>query len=366
MATDVNAPKRAPADAGYFNNVDLLRGLAALLVLLWHYQHFHFVSGDQPGDTTSSMLPYHDDFPWLFSNGSLAVYFFWALSGFVFFASYQARPQISLREYFVGRLSRLYPLHFITLIAVAFIQLVSFRLLHKYEIYANNDLKHFILQLFMASFWGLQNGHSFNGPIWSVSVEILVYVMFFAFLKTSRIGVVSAVAFLAWNWLFFKQGGGYAPFQCALLFSIGGLVYVAHSTLARKNPFWSLGAAVLVALVVWRKVPDDVGLEWFAFPSLLWLAAALDGVGWSSGAVGRAVGSITYSSYLLHVPLQLIILIILDGFIGSRAIVDTHGFFIFFMATVLGLSWVVARYVEVPLRDRLRKQLSGPRSPTPA
>ena len=31
----------------------------------------------------------------------------------------------------------------------------------------------------MISYWGFENGNSFNGPFWSVSVEFLIYVLFF-------------------------------------------------------------------------------------------------------------------------------------------------------------------------------------------
>lgn len=48
---------------------------------------------------------------------------------------------------------------------------------------AINDLYYFVLQLFVASDWGLQAGDSFNGPIWSISVELLVYVIFFVVLR---------------------------------------------------------------------------------------------------------------------------------------------------------------------------------------
>lgn len=48
-----------------------------------------------------------------------------------------------------------------------------------YFVYPNNDIKHFLLNLFFASSWSFESGHSFNGPIWSVSVEVLLHALFF-------------------------------------------------------------------------------------------------------------------------------------------------------------------------------------------
>ena len=46
-----------------------------------------------------------------------------------------------------------------------------------------NDLYHFFLQIFFISAWGFENGNSFNAPIWSVSVEIGIYILFFLLLN---------------------------------------------------------------------------------------------------------------------------------------------------------------------------------------
>lgn len=69
-------------------------------------------------------------------------------------------------------------MHFLTLVIVAVLQAVSVARFGASQIYDNNNVYHFVLQLFFASEWGLQAGHSFNAPIWSVSVEILVYAGF--------------------------------------------------------------------------------------------------------------------------------------------------------------------------------------------
>ena len=42
-----------------------------------------------------------------------------------------------------------------------------------------NDLKHFLLSIPLMQYWGWQDNQSFNGPSWSLSTEILAYLVFF-------------------------------------------------------------------------------------------------------------------------------------------------------------------------------------------
>lgn len=86
---------------------------------------------------------------------------------------------ISPLNFFILRFSRLYPLHFVSLIVVAIFAFIFFQNSGFHFIYGQNDLKHFVLNLFLISHWGFQDGTSFNEPIWSVSIEIFLYGAFF-------------------------------------------------------------------------------------------------------------------------------------------------------------------------------------------
>jgi peptidoglycan/LPS O-acetylase OafA/YrhL len=68
----------------YFHSLDALRGVAALSVVIWHWQHF-YPSG--PGfDPTRQ--PLYWLFEPLYRDGRKAVTLFFGLSGFVFFWRY--------------------------------------------------------------------------------------------------------------------------------------------------------------------------------------------------------------------------------------------------------------------------------------
>ena len=48
-----------------------------------------------------------------------------------------------------------------------------------YQINSINDTYHFILNFFFISGWGFEKSYSFNGPIWSVSIELIIYALSF-------------------------------------------------------------------------------------------------------------------------------------------------------------------------------------------
>ena len=153
-----------------FESLDALRGLAALAVVLWHWQHF-FYQGTRPHMPDIQRLPLSPLLSLFYTQGWLGVDLFFALSGFILYWLYSERVaerRISAPTFWLLRFSRLYPLHFATLIAVAIGQWLYMRETGDFFVYQFNDTRHFVLQLFLASEWGLQRGYSFSGPVWSV------------------------------------------------------------------------------------------------------------------------------------------------------------------------------------------------------
>src|SRR5262249_6853980 len=137
--------------------LEALRFVAAFAVLIWHYQHFSYVA-DKPIGLVRSAQPFYSLLRPFFEAGQHGVWVFWCISGFIFFWKY--RETISDRAlggwtFFVFRLSRLYPLHFVTLMTVALLQPIYLHLNGYYFVYQNNDIQHFLPQLVMASDWGL-------------------------------------------------------------------------------------------------------------------------------------------------------------------------------------------------------------------
>jgi peptidoglycan/LPS O-acetylase OafA/YrhL len=63
--------------------LDALRGVAALAVVLWHWQHFFF-QGAMPGSLQAEQQPLYSVFSIFYRHGGDAVALFFSLSGFIF------------------------------------------------------------------------------------------------------------------------------------------------------------------------------------------------------------------------------------------------------------------------------------------
>jgi peptidoglycan/LPS O-acetylase OafA/YrhL len=131
---------------GHLYLLDILRGLASLAVVVFHYQHFYFVGSSLPGSFSTSREPFYAFMSIFYNDGWRAVELFFVLSGFIFFYQYEEqirRRSVGRYKFFVLRFSRLYPLHFVTLLLVAAGQLISTAIDGQPVVYACNDVPRF-------------------------------------------------------------------------------------------------------------------------------------------------------------------------------------------------------------------------------
>lgn len=351
-----------------FHSVDALRGVAALAIVVFHYHHFYLADAfDRPALPPVEAFPYADFLAPLYGPfAANAVELFWLISGFVFAHVYLPRRP-SAWAFGVARFARLYPLHFVTLIYVALLQLISLHAVGHWQVYENNDLRHFGLQLFMSSNWiTWSRGLSFNGPIWSVSLEMVVYAMFFVSLFIMRRGApwVSLMLCAAcWAWAAFEpatlpvvQKG---VFLCAGYFFLGCLLYTLRPDAgwARAVMLTLLGAGVAVFGVM--AGVEDVAIAGIAV-ALVSMAAGADRVIPSWGERLSALGDISYSVYLVHVPLQMTALLVADlAFGGSREFANSPLTLPIYVVVSVTVAWVAHHGLERPAGRAIRTWLLG-------
>ena len=362
----------------------MLRGLAAFCVVFWHWRHF-FYQGTEPGAFVADRLPLFFAFAPLYAEGGRAVHFFFSLSGFLFtwlYARRIAEGTVSLRNFAVLRLSRLYPLHLATLLLVVGLQGLWFIQFGDYFVYRFNDLYHFALNVGMISGLGMAMGLSFNGPAWSISIEVFLYAVFFALtvLRFTRWWHQLLLVTVGIGLLF----AGAGPMSIGLVaYFMGSIAYLAFARVARRGISVSvLFLAAACALVSWgvvafgvnagwldlhseevrRSLPGtiaSVSLELVVFPLTLFAIAL--GEAWR-GTLGKrfaVVGAISYSCYLLHFPLQIVFMAI------HRSInIDMANAFFYspwslllFFGTLLPLSLWVNRHLERPAQAYVRARL---------
>jgi peptidoglycan/LPS O-acetylase OafA/YrhL len=354
----------APEAPNKLVGLEALRFLTAFAILVFHYRHFFFVA-DQPIGLVPERLPLYGALRPFHDSGAFGVWVFWCISGFIFFWKYRdaiADNAVGGWKFFTLRFSRLYPLHLVTLLFVALLQSVYFNFYGCFFVYQDNDLKHFLAQLFMASEWGFVQGYSFNGPIWSVSVEVMVYLLFFLMLRASRSWLVNvvvvAICVSATLWNFNGQ-----LTNCLAFFYIGGLAAMARQAVGAwryrrmaEGGAWVAAAAIPVVIgYAASNQLDRIDFPLFLgyTPILLFcLSRKITLPNWMHAGI-EAAGNMTYSSYLLHFPIQLVIVLCFT--LASRPVpVYSGALFAVYLLTTLLLSYLVFRFFEAPAQHFLR------------
>ena len=341
--------------------LELVRFACALVVLIWHYHHFAMVgdaSGmDGPHRPLAVLLwPFYD-------FGLFGVQLFWCISGFIFhwkYADALAARRLEPAKFAWLRFSRLYPLHIVTLLIVAALQPVYAALTGRSFVFAVNDAISFALHLLLADQWGGPRDMSFNGPIWSVSAEVMVYAAFFvllrAFGRSPWLIAGAVLAGLASMWstaispavicgAYFFAGGAAAQFldgkHAALVRLVAVAMLVGGAAVA---PFLNLGNPETPRLATWLL---------FTGPPLLLLAAhdwkCLDRF---AGAI-RAAGNLTYSTYLIHFPLQLGVAVMAVAS-GTTLPVGEPWFLLAYLAVTLWIGRWTFLHFEAPVQEWIR------------
>jgi len=339
----MTAQPGSPGDSR-LHQIDALRGIAAALVAFVFHQYY------LTGIYRSGPLMGLPGFTWLHKHGYTMVDLFFVISGYIFCHVYLRGRAMTARagDFAVARLARLYPLHLLTLIAAAVI-------LHLGDPvgmgYLATDPWHFVLNLLLLQESGLNDGHNFNLPAWSISVEIYCYILFYALAKRfpARLPAISAViviAALAVTLGDSASGDRIARGLCG--FFAGVLAW--HFRDARK---WMLIALVIVPLLLFRQiegVSKAAVLGATTFPALVLLARhipllAAQSLQW--------LGSRSYSIYLIHAPVFWVLnLIAFDGHKLSKPVAGVA--ILIAIPCVLALSDLSYRCFEEPLRKWLR------------
>ncbi len=213
----------------------------------------------------------------------------------------------------------------------------------------------------MVPAWGLEKGWSFNAPVWSVSVEVLLYAIFFIICLTKRwkwpltLAAIAIGSFLYPD--IYKLGSG------LVCFFVGGMTYGVLTWVRR---YLGDGGALLITgplcLVAWiwlLKTPAGLNnplLLYVCYPLLI-AALAAAGSRWPGLARRWAwLGDISYSSYLTHFPLQIIFAMAFDALALSRAVFYQGWVMVLFFAVLIPLSLATHRYLERPAQRWLRQR----------
>lgn len=374
------------------HSLDALRTVAALAVVLAHWpQHFFAVA--KFGRPISD-APFYEELAGGYSNGPTAVTFFFCLSGFIFYWLYSDavhQGKIGFGAFALLRFSRLYPLHMATLLALVPLVVVFHAMTGADFIYNNNDAYHFGLNVAFIQYWGVEEGLSWNGPSWSISVEIALYLLFFAVCRLLAPNVLQTIGLILASMALAHFSSIAAG---SIAFFAGGLAYHGFGRAQRHRTVSAVAIAVLTTILIWRLfgpltegdvarraveslrnvIPsgsiDDLLLrgllifcgrarELALFPSLIFTFAFLESatpqLPWH---VLAKLGHISFGVYLLHFPMQLAVMIIALALSWPGDVFTWPITFMGFFSCLLLSAFASYRYLERPAMVAVRHRKS--------
>ena len=313
----------------HYELLDGLRGVAALVVILYHIFEGYAFASNGTIDTLN--------------HGYLAVDFFFILSGFVIGYAYDDRwgKGLTMKNFFKRRLIRLHPM----VIMGAVLGVVTFYL----QGCVQWDGTHIAISMVMLSLLctmffipampgvGYEvrgNGEMFplNGPCWSLFFEYIgniLYALFIRRLSNKALAVLVAVLGVALTLFAVLDISGYGnigvgwtldgvnfaggTLRMLFPFSMGMLLSRNFKPVKLKGAFW-ICTIIMIALFA---VPYLEGAKPFcvngayevfcvivAFPILVWLGASGTTTDKKSTVICKFLGDISYPVYVVHYPIM--------------------------------------------------------------
>ena len=361
--------------------IDLIRGVAILLVLLNHFNIAYRLD-----DTSLAGVFGWDAVRAVARNGNYGVTMFFVVSGYLITSNAERRwaglANIGVRAFYTLRAARILPC-LLLLLAVVNLMAVS-----GVKIFQNRPQGGELVSFWLANFASLTfwmnvliGRHGwFNYPLgvlWSLSVEEVFYLSFpllcLLLRRKARLLAFWAVVIVAGPLYRFANQGDEGSYLYAYLASFDGIAIgcctaLLAQRLALRGPaarVWQGVVAVMMAvLYLWRPIGQTnvLGVTGMAFGTAVLLLGA---AGQPAGEVRRGVpplaalgwfGRLSYELYLFH----LLVLGIMRTAFPPRAVAGDVKMLLLvaFLALSAGLAALVSRFFAEPLNRRIR--LLGP------
>jgi peptidoglycan/LPS O-acetylase OafA/YrhL len=317
-----------PAAGEHFHLLDSMRGLAALWVVLFHLT------------ISTSMPPLRrgiGGFVWgtVFGRGALGVAVFFVLSGFVI--SHSLRRGLAsgqaVSSFAVRRVVRLTPPYWAAIVVAVAVHALAVVVNHEPFAPGGAPLSGARVAGHLFYLEGLLGQRYIDNVFWTLSVEMQFYVVLALFLVLAHLVVgrhPTSFRPLVWILAVLTLAGARSGLATQvtfvpLLYSfvLGAVVYWVHSGRLRHLDLMAYLMA-LATLFAWQ--PDAFLGASIVTGTIIAAASAADGLaGWLSGRWLRFLGRISYSLYLVHVPVQGAVLLAWAKIFGTSgpAVVGT-------------------------------------------
>lgn len=329
--------------------IDGLRGIAAVVVLLFHVTTRYDVEYIH-----RQALPF--SVPW----GSLGVHLFFAISGFVILMT--LRRTVVPADFVMSRVSRLYPTYWVAVLLSTAIVLAAGLPGHQPttgEVAAN-----------LLMFHGLFGVDHVDGAYWSLEVELIFYVWMLVIWSLGWLGRPMRIV-LAWLAVSLAARLGAALLGFELPWT------VAHLTLMKWIPWFSIGISAYVIAHAERDVPLAYGAMalavlavgigdgwaysiWAAMVAVVLLLASLGRIALLATLPFAFFGAISYPLYLIHENLGFSLMLHAEN-AGVHSLLAVA---LAILASIL-VAWLLHRTVETHGTAAFRNWWRARRDPRP-
>jgi peptidoglycan/LPS O-acetylase OafA/YrhL len=320
----------------HLGTLDLLRGLAALSVVLYHF----CLPGRHGGFLVKFYSPtlHH-----LFSWGNLGVEAFFAISGFIIpFSLWSSAYKLGdFGRYMRKRIVRIVPPAYVLIVLILLQWAIVDGLHHNTERLSSVSITQVVSNvLFIVPFTHTQ---WFNGVFWTLGVEFQYYLVLGALFN-----------------LCFKEGQ-FPVFVLVnlLLFGASYLPNIPHETYLLFTPLFAAGGTTLLYYKGWLTKP--VYLATIAlWAALSWLALGALATAFGIGTAGLIAfvrvnnpvfaffGKISYSLYLTHFLVGSTAEFVLSKVFPSPSEITSILVIVMLTGVSIGFAYLFYRWIESP------------------
>lgn len=361
----------------HYEILDGLRGVAALVVVLFHVLEVH-----SHGDHSKQLI----------NHGYLAVDFFFLLSGYVIGYAYDDRwNKMTLKDFFKRRLIRLQPMIIIGSVIGALLFYFQYSPGMGWGGISEVPVWKMLLVMLIGctlipvgkglDIRGWSEMHPLNGPAWSLFLEYIANIVYALVLRRlSKVILAALVVIAAGVTLQYALTnpngdiiGGWAiddptqlrigftrlafPFLAGLLLSrIGKLRYTKHAFLT--------ASIMLVVLFSIPRLGDAESLwvnglyECFClmvmFPFIVWLGAGGKVHGKKASGFCKFLGDISYPIYITHFPIVYVYMAWVTN--NNLSLGESWHAGLLVVAISIAVAYLSMRFYDLPVREWLRKR----------
>lgn len=354
-----------PSSKEEIRTLTSLRAMAALFVLMLHYNQAF------PGYNFIEIMPF-------ISYGHVGVDVFFFLSGYILAYVYSDELKSfswkGARRFLVLRFARIYPAHIAALfVIISLYILASVAFSYQFNDPDNWRPIHLVYHVTMTHAWGASDLALWNAPSWSISSEWLAYLLFpltlpiILRLRPTGWIVGCAVLLLSIAGVYGVAGidlassyrGWPVVFRVLSEFWTGTMLFLLAGHI-RRRPAFDVVAASVIALYLAAAalaIPDYVLV--MAAPLLIIALHRCSGFVWRLLITRSFVflGVISYSIYIIHFPLQLVLTFIYGRLnIGDMGLALNAAWYLVAMAAAILAGWILYATVENPARRAIKRR----------